>query len=203
MKKEFLKNLSLEEDVIEKVLAEHEKEIQAEQEKTAAKDAELGKANETISGLQESIKKFDGVDVESLQQSAKDWEKKYNDDLKAERTKMENLRKEYALKDQLTKAGVLDPEYLIYKAGGLEKFTFDKENKPIGVEEAIKPYKENKTMAHLFKVSVPPYNPRSGEGGGAVNPFAKETFNMTKQGELLKSNPEQARAMAAAAGVKL
>ena len=46
--------------------------------------------------------------------------------------------------------------------------------------------------------------PQGGTGGaGTANPFAKETFNLTKQGELLKSNPEQAKAMAAAAGVTI
>lgn len=61
-------------------------------------------------------------------------------------------------------------------------------------------------MAHLFKQEQPkpPYHPQGGFGGaGTANPFAKETFNLTKQGELLKSNPEQAKALAAAAGVTL
>lgn len=110
-----------------------------------------------------------------------------------------NTTKTYALREQLSKAGVLDPDYLIYKAGGIEKFTFDKENHPVGVEEAVKPYKEDAVLAHLFKQKQekPPYNPQNGGSGGNVNPFAKETYNLTKQGELLKSNPEQARAMAA------
>ena len=97
---------------------------------------------------------------------------------------------------------MLDPDYLIYKAGGLDKFTFDKEGKPVGVEDAVKPYKEDKIMAHLFKQEQqkPPYHPQGGTGGAGAT-FAKETFNLTKQGELLKSTPEQAKAMAAAAGV--
>ena len=35
------------------------------------------------------------------------------------------------------------------------------------------------------------------------NPFAKETFNLTEQGKLYRENPEQARALAAAAGVTI
>ena len=101
---------------------------------------------------------------------------------------------------------MLDPDYLIYKAGGIEKFNFDNDNKPIGVEDAIKTYKEDAAMSHLFKQQEqkkPPYNPLNGGTGGTVNPFAKETFNLTKQGELLKSNPEQAKAFAAAAGITI
>lgn len=127
-------------------------------------------------------------------------------ELKKQQTANEQITKTYALKESLAKQGVLDPDYLIYKAGGLDKFTFDKEGKPVGVEDAVKPYKEDKAMAHLFKQEQqkPPYHPNGGSGGsGTDNPFAKETFNLTKQGELLKTNPEQARAMAAAAGVTI
>jgi len=35
------------------------------------------------------------------------------------------------------------------------------------------------------------------------NPFAKETFNLTKQGELFKENPAQARELAAQAGITI
>lgn len=127
-------------------------------------------------------------------------------DLKNQQKKNEEITKTYALKEKLSKEGVLDPDYLIYKAGGLDKFTFDKENNPVGVDDMVKPYKEDESMAHLFKQESkkPPYNPKNGgNGGGTVNPFAKETFNLTEQGKMLKDNPEQARAMAAAAGVTI
>jgi hypothetical protein len=156
---------------------------------------ELKTANGTI----EELKKSNG-DNEELQKKIGDYE------IENLKKTAENTSKTYALKESLAKQGVLDPDYLIYKAGGLDKFTFDKEGKPVGVEDAVKPYKEDETMAHLFKQeqTKPPYHPQGGTGGaGSTNPFAKETFNLTKQGELLKSNPEQAKAMAAAAGVTI
>lgn len=162
-----------------------------------AKVKELNAANGTINEL----KKSNG-DNEELQKQIGD----YKTEIANLKKVAEDTNKTYALKDSLTKQGVLDPDYLIYKAGGLDKFTFDKEGKPVGVEEAVKPYKEDKTMAHLFKQEQPkpPYHPQGGTcGAGTANPFAKETFNLTKQGELLKSNPEQAKALAAAAGVTL
>lgn len=39
--------------------------------------------------------------------------------------------------------------------------------------------------------------------GGAVNPWAKESYNLTEQGQLYQTNPTQARAMAAEHGVTL
>ena len=161
-----------------------------------AKVKELETANGTITEL----KKSNG-DNEELQKKIGDYEA----EIKNLKKSAEDTEKNYALKEQLAKQGVLDPDYLIYKAGGLEKFNFDKEGKPIGVEEAVKPYKEDATMAHLFKQEQqkPPYNPKNGGAGGVTNPFAKDTFNLTEQGRMLKENPAQAKELAAAAGVTL
>lgn len=152
--------------------------------------------NKTIKSLKDS-----NSDNEELQKTIT----ALQTDLKNQQAANANTIKTYGLREQLSKAGVLDPDYLIYKAGGIEKFNFDKENKPIGVDEMLKPYKEDTAMAHLFKQETkkPPYNPQNGNAGGDNNPFAKETFNLTRQGELLKTNPEQAKAMAAAAGVSI
>lgn len=160
------------------------------------KAAELKAANDTIAAL-----KKDYQDVEKLQKKVGE----YEIEVKNLRKAAEDNAKEYSLKEQLTKAGVVDPDYLIYKAGGTEKFTFDKNNHPIGVEETLRPFKEDEAMAHLFKQEPqrPPYSPQNGGAGGTANPFAKETYNMTEQARLLKSNPEQARALASAAGVSI
>lgn len=158
-----------------------------------AKTKELKAANETIAEL----KKENGEN-EALQKKVEEYKEK----ISAMEQSAADTAKTYALKEQLQKQGVLDPDYLIYKQGGIGKFTFDKENRPVGVEEVLKPYKEDKAMAHLFKQEQS-YEPQGGEAGGNINPFAKETFNLTKQGELFKSNPEQAKALAASAGVKI
>ena len=155
---------------------------------------ELETANGTIETLKESNK-----DNETLQGKIKDYETEIGN-LK---TAAKNTARTYALKEQLTKQGVIDPDYLIYKQGGIDKFSFDKEDNPIGVTDLLKPLKEDKAMTHLFKQEQSGYKPSGGAGGGQNNPFAKETFNMTKQGELLRSNPEQAKALAAAAGVTI
>lgn len=161
------------------------------------KVTELKTANETIADL-----KKDNEDNAELQKKISGYETEIGNLKK----NAEDTAKTYALKESLSKAGVLDPDYLIYKAGGLDKFTFDKENNPVGVDSVVKSYKEDESMAHLFKQESkkPPYNPAGGEkGGGKTNPFAKETFNLTEQGKLLKENPEQARALASAAGVTI
>lgn len=159
-----------------------------------AVDAELKTANETIGTL-----KTENASNADLQAKVTAYEQQVAD-LQAQAA---TQAKTYALTGALKDAGVIDPEYLIYKHGGLEKFTFDADGKPIGTEEILKGYRES--SAFLFKSDPKPggYNPAGGTGGAAKNPFAKETYNLTEQGKLFRENPEQARALAAAAGVTL
>lgn len=95
--------------------------------------------------------------------------KDYNDKVTELKTAAENIKKEYALKEKLTAAGVLDADYIIYKRGGLDKFTFDKDGAPVGVDDVIKPLKES--SPHLFKAAEQPpaggkksgYTPKAGQ----------------------------------------
>jgi len=155
---------------------------------------ELSTASETIEDL-----KKNNADNAELQQKVKDYEV----ETARLKTEADNTRKEYALKDKLKEAGVTDADYIIYKQGGLDKFTFDKDGKVIGLDDVLKPMRES--SPHLFKNAggAGGYDPAGGGKPPVNNPFAKETYNLTEQGRLFKRNPEQARQMAAAAGVKL
>lgn len=192
MKREFLEGLEVGSEAIEKIMMEHKKELQAEQSKVAAKDAELTAANETIKGLQSTIKKFDGVDVEKLQQDAKDWESKYNTDIQAEREKAELVKKEYTLKDALKEKGVSDPDYLIYKHGGVEKFAFDDKGAAIGLDDTIKPYRESIPSVFSEKPetgSLVHVDLGGASGGpqGSSDQSANAQFNSMLRGALGKS----------------
>lgn len=157
---------------------------------------QLKTANETIENL-----KNKNSDNAELQKTIKEHE----ETIKKLEAEAANTAKTYALKEQLTNAGVIDPDYIIYKQGGIDKFTFDKQGKPIGVEDVLKPLRNAESTAHLFKQAGNSgvYSPAGGGNMSSQNPFSKENWNLTKQGEMLRSNPEQARSLAAEAGVKL
>lgn len=203
MTRKQLEDLGLTKEQMDTIMELNGKDIENTKASVKGKEDEIAALNEQIKTANDTIAelKKNNVDNEALQKKVGE----YEGEVKRLKAEAEATTKTYALKEQLSKAGVVDADYLIYKHGGIDKFTFDKENKPVGIEETIKPYKEDAAMAHLFKQESgkPPYNPKGGSGAGAVNPFAKETYNLTKQGELLRSDPEQARAMAAAAGVTL
>lgn len=155
---------------------------------------ELKTANDTIKDL-----KKDNADNETLQKRISEHETTIGS-LQKENA---DLKKSYALKEALSKEGCKDPDYFIYRQGGLEKFTFDKEGTPIGVKELVEPMKADNPLLFPTGGKEQHYNPQGGSGGGTKNPFLKESFNLTEQGKMLRENPEQARAMAAAAGVEI
>lgn len=150
-------------------------------------------ANTTIDTLKKS-----NADNEELQRQVKEYKEKVTI-LEATAA---NTRKEYALKDKLKEAGVVDADYIIYKQGGIDKFTFDKEGNPVGIDDVVKPLKES--SPHLFKTEPgADYRPAGGGTPPSKNPFAKDSFNLTEQGKLLRENPAQAKALASAAGVTI
>ena len=156
-------------------------------------NGKLKEANTTI----ETLKK-DNSDNEELQKQVKE----YREKVTALETASANTVKEYALRDKLKEAGVVDADYIIYKQGGLDKFTFDEDGNPVGIDDIVKPLKES--SPHLFKADPgPDYRPAGRGTPPAKNPFAKDSFNLTEQGKLLKENPTQAQALAAAAGVTI
>lgn len=161
-----------------------------------AKVNELKTANDTISQLKKDAK--DNADLQTKI-------KQYEDQVKQLQKDAADTAKTYALKTKLSESGALDPDYLIYKQGGLDKFTFDDKGVPIGVDDLLKPLKES--SPHLFKQKEGAnYNPAGGAGAGGgstTNPWKKETFNLTEQGRLLKTDPVQAKQLASAAGITL
>ena len=156
-------------------------------------NGKLKEANTTIDSLKKG-----NADNEELQKQVKEYKEKVTS-LEAAAA---NTRKEYALKEKLTAAGVLDADYIIYKQGGLEKFIFDKDGSPVGIDDTLKPLKES--SPHLFKAEQPGgYKPNGGGNPPAANPWKKDSFNLTEQGRIYKENPTQAKELAAAAGVTI
>lgn len=177
------------------------KEISAEFPKHAVPKSEFNSINEQLKTANGTIKDLEksNKDNEDLQAKIKGYEEEI-ENLKAEGALKS---KEFALKKKLSEIGVTDADYLIYKHGGIEKFSFDDKGTPVLVEEAVSSYRES--MPYIFgsdgKKTV--YRPTKGDNNTAVNPFAKETFNLTKQGELFKENPARAKELAAIAGVSI
>ncbi|WP_303060305.1 phage scaffolding protein [Veillonella magna] len=147
---------------------------------------ELQKAGGDTDALKEQINK--------LQEANKAASKKFEEDMKA--LKVDNairLAVSGDAQDVDIVAGLINRQTIVLGDDG----------KLTGLQEQLETLKKEK--AFLFKAKEEPksagYTPKGGAGPATKNPFAKETFNLTEQGRLFRENPEQARQLAAEAGV--
>ena len=102
MKREFLANFKVGEqpltaEIIDAIMAEHGRGIEAAKRPYADYDtikAQLATAQDTIKG-------FEGQDIEGVRKSAKEWEDKYNQALADHKKQMDDLAFDGALKDAI------------------------------------------------------------------------------------------------------
>lgn len=66
MKAEFLKNFGLEQDAIDKIMAENAKDVSVEQEKTKKAESEANSYKEQLETATAALEKFKDVDPEAM-----------------------------------------------------------------------------------------------------------------------------------------
>lgn len=169
--------------------------------------AKFDEAATAKSNLETQIKERD-KQLETLKKTAGDKEKleatikQLQEDNKSAKTKYEtdlkNLRIDSAVKLKLS--GTAQDVDIVASLIDKTKLIVSDDSTVTGLDEQINPLKQSKPF--LFKSDKQRYEPKDG-GNPINNPFSKEHFNLTEQGKLFRENPEQARALAQAAGVNI
>ena len=202
--KEFLDSLKLEEGAAKKAKAGLDKLLSGYVLKTeldAAKTAkttlekQLGERNAEL----EELKKTSG-DKAAFEAKYKELKTKYIADKQQYEDTMKDMKINNAIKLKLIStaqdvdivAGLIDKNKILVSDGSIA-----------GLDEQIKTLKASKPFLFKEEGKSPQYKPNGGTGGNDKNPFKKETLNMTEAGRLLRENPAQAKALAAAAGFNL
>lgn len=201
MKREFLEGLGLEKEVIDKIMTENGNDINKAKSDYDEMKIQLNTANNTIKERDKQIESLKKVDAEALQaeitklqEENKEATKKYQSDLK-------DIKLTNAIK--LAIAGKVHDEDMAASLFDKSKLVLTDEGKVAGLDEQLEVIKKDKGF--LFKTDKVDthYDPNSGGAPTGINPFAKETYNLTQQGKLLKENPALAKELMAAAGFKL
>lgn len=138
MKLEELTKLGIPEDTAKKVLDLNEAEISAEAKKLTDKEAELTMAADKIKELTETVKKFDGVDVEKLKTDFADLSKKYDADTAA-------LKLDNALSKTLSTCGARDAD-ILGKLLDRSIIKLGDDGKLVGVSEQLEKLKADKSF---------------------------------------------------------
>ncbi|WP_404293182.1 phage scaffolding protein [Cytobacillus kochii] len=157
---------------------------------------------EQITSRDDQLEELKKVDAEALQQKIQELQEENNNTKTEYEDKLQKQTFDYALKDALTEAKVRNPK-AAKALLDLESIKLDGD-KLLGLDAQINTIKESDP--YLFETEqkpnsptiVAPGNPQGGTGG--VNPFSKESWNLTEQGKLYKENPDLYNALKAQAG---
>lgn len=165
MKTEELKAQGLTQEQINFVMAENGKDIDKVQKKlddmTAERDKEKGRADTA----EETLKGFDGVDVEKLNKSIADWKKKAEDAEKDYKQKIADRDFDDLLKEAIKSANGLNEKAIM---GCLDIPTLKaSKNQKSDIESAIKALSEAEDSKMLFKAEniVTPHFTSVNKGG--------------------------------------
>ena len=205
MKKEEFVALGISEELAAKAEAASLKELEgyATKEQLNTVNAENKSLKQSVADRDrqlEELRKSSG-DSADLKKQIEELQKANKEDAKKHADEMKELRLTNAIK--LAVAGKVHDEDMAAALFDRSKLVLSEDGKVAGLEGQLKSIREAKGFLFQPNASGQGYDPAGGGGGGTVNPFAKDTFNLTEQGRLLRENPAQARDMAAAAGVKI
>lgn len=162
MKTEFLKSLGLEQDIVDKIMAENGKDIAAEKAKTTKAEGERDNFKDQLATATESLEKFKDVDptamqseINKLTQQLKDKDAEYAEK-EADRIFNDSVKsaiKEAGGRNEKAVMAMLDMDAL--KAS---------KNQTEDIKKALETVKESD--AYLFGSDEPFLNPVGPTGGG-------------------------------------
>ncbi len=111
MKREFLKELGLEDEVIDKIMAENGKDIENAKGDVSKLEAEVKTKEKELETLQgqlkkanEQIEEFKDMDIDAIQKAADDYKEKYKTAKTEAEEELEKIKFEYALDKALGQA---------------------------------------------------------------------------------------------------
>lgn len=164
MKREFLKDLGLEDEVINKIMTENGKDIEKHKTEKDAYKTKYDDTKKLLDDANTTIQSYKDMDVEGIKKSAEDWKAKYETDTAALNNKIAQQEYEhqadkylnkYEFSSNLVRSAVLNQ--FKEKKFKLENDTF------LGADDFMKQLQESEPG--IFKVS----NPAPGNTGGTGN----------------------------------
>jgi predicted nucleic acid-binding Zn-ribbon protein len=202
MNREFLKGLGLEDEAIDKIMAEHGKTVNKTKEDLTTVTTERDNLKQTVADRD--------TQLEDLGKKVKD-----NDELTAEIDRLKDENKtatqemqgkldkqayDFALDKALSGAKVKNAK-AVKALLDTEKIKLDGD-KLLGLDDQLKTIKESD--GYLFEEEQqqgkPSFSTGQHQTATGVNPFSKDSFNLTEQSRLYREDPAKYEQFKAQAG---
>lgn len=168
MKREFLKELGLEDEVIDKIMDENGKDINKSNEKVKTLEAEVNNTKELLTNANKEIDSYKSMDIEAIQKSAEDYKTKFETAEKDYQAKISQMEYDNKLDKYV---GTLNLKNDIYKKEVISRIK-EKELKfdgdtLLGAEDLVKGFKEQYADAFVDTKPKPSFaDTTSGSSSG-------------------------------------
>lgn len=168
MKREFLQNLKvgdqpLPKEIIDTIMEEHGRGIEAAKKPFADYDTIKSQLNTA----QETIKGFEGQDIEGVRKAAKEWEDKYNQAIRDHEAKLSDMEFNSVLKDAIQSAKGRSVNAVLGELGS-ERISALKasKNQADDIKAALEALKKDSGYLFEEEGTPPPYAAGTGTGNG-------------------------------------
>lgn len=189
MKRDFLKELGIEDAVIDKIMAEHGKTVEKQKSNTEKEKqdsekvkAELEEVKVQLEEANTQIQGFKDMDIEGVKKSADDWKAKYEADTKALKEKQSKMEYDFGVKEYLSQFDFVSDftKKAFIEEFKSKEFKFE-EGKFLGADDFINNFKESnegvfKAVEDTQKTTQPYHYEPQGSGEGTVD-LAAQALN--------------------------
>lgn len=110
MKREFLKELGLEKEAVEQIMAEHGKDVEGLKQQISTLETEKENLSGQLAEANQQMEDFKGMDIEGIQRAAEEWKTKAEAAEAKAKADVEKLQFEYALNTALAGAKAREPK---------------------------------------------------------------------------------------------
>lgn len=172
MKREFLENLGLEKETIDKIMDENGKDIQREKSNTDQEKTKNDLLDKQLKEATKTIKSYKDMDIDAIKKSAEDWEEK----AKGYKKEMEDYKHEVSLKEAVGKYGVKDIDLMV-KLLNQDDLKF-KDGEVLGLDEQMKALKEEKDFLFIEEKEG-----QEDQEDSRFNPYVPETSKGSGEGQ--------------------
>ncbi|MEG1495518.1 MAG: phage scaffolding protein [Bacilli bacterium] len=184
MKRDFLKELGIDEEVVNKIMAEHGKTVEKTKGEASKATQDLEKYKEEAEGLKTQltdantqIQSFKEMDIEGIKKSADEWKSKYETDTENLNKQLADKDCEYSLNKYLDDYKFANDRVKSSIAQELKSKGFKLDNGTLlGADDYMKQLKENEPTSFINE--EPPNNPLPQiiKPGGGVTPPGSSGF---------------------------
>jgi len=167
MKREELKELGLEDDVIEKVMKLHGQSTESLKQKTEAAETKAASIEKQLEEANAAIEGFKKLDVDGIKEAADDWKAKYEQAQKDAEEQVKSLKFNHALEAALANAKAKNP-IAVRALLKVDDLKLADDGRIIGLDDQLKTVRESNDF--LFESDAPPPPQIVAGGKGHVQP---------------------------------